>query len=138
MRLSLVLFKSKHVASTHSSQVFKNLVHLQFYKLLLNHLRPLDQLSHSQIETEDLDCTVRMQGPVLVNVSPNLVSLRLGGNSLTGEVLSSTFNKAGHNFTYIELDNNQLTGLIPPESGSCKKLALLNLVENQLTGALPP
>ncbi|KAI5442813.1 hypothetical protein KIW84_011731 [Lathyrus oleraceus] len=87
---------------------------------------------------EDLACTVRLQGPVPVNISHNLVRLRLGGNSLTGEVPLNTCNEAGRNLTYIELDNNQLTGLIPPESGSCKKLALLNLAENQLTDALPP
>ncbi|KAI5421829.1 hypothetical protein KIW84_045316 [Lathyrus oleraceus] len=79
-----------------------------------------------------------MQGPVPVNISHNLVKLGLGGNSLTGEILSSTCNEAGHKLTYIGLDNNQMTGLIPPESGSCKKVALMSLVENQLTGALPP
>lgn len=31
-----------------------------------------------------------------------------------------------------------MTGLIPPESGSCKKVALMSLAENQLTGTLPP
>ncbi|KAI5442814.1 hypothetical protein KIW84_011732 [Lathyrus oleraceus] len=66
---------------------------------------------------EDLAITVRLQGPVPVNISHDLVRLRLGGNSLTGEVPSSTYNEAGC---------------------SCKKLALLNLAENQLTGALPP
>jgi len=63
----------------------------------------------------------------------------LGKNSLTGEVPSGAC-EADHDnqLTYMELENNQLTGLIPPELGSCKKLALLNLAENQLTGALPP
>ncbi|KAI5422487.1 hypothetical protein KIW84_045794 [Lathyrus oleraceus] len=31
-----------------------------------------------------------------------------------------------------------MTGLTPPESGSCKKVASMSLAENQLTGALPP
>ncbi|KAI5391573.1 hypothetical protein KIW84_076403 [Lathyrus oleraceus] len=56
----------------------------------------------------------------------------------TGEVLSSTCNEVGHNLTYLELDNNHSTSLIPPESGYSKKLALMNLAENQLTVALPP
>ncbi|CAK8573245.1 unnamed protein product [Lathyrus sativus] len=96
---------------------------------------PEGLLSPPQLVLVDLSYN-KLQGPVPANISPGLVRLRLGGNSLTGEV-PSTCNEAGHELTYIELDNNQLTGLIPPELGSCKKLALLNLAENQLTGALP-
>ncbi|MCI48563.1 leucine-rich repeat receptor-like tyrosine-protein kinase, partial [Trifolium medium] len=55
------------------------------------------------------------------------------------EVPSDTCKAVRDNqLTYMELESNQLTGLIPPGLGSCKKLALLNLAENQLTGALPP
>ncbi|KAL5069589.1 hypothetical protein RYX36_020476 [Vicia faba] len=98
---------------------------------------PEGLLSPSQLMLVDLSYN-NLQGPVPANISPSLVRLRLGGNSLTGEVPSITCNEAEHNLTYMELDNNQLAGLIPPELGSCKKLALLNLAENQLTGALPP
>ncbi|KAI5402429.1 hypothetical protein KIW84_050155 [Lathyrus oleraceus] len=108
--------------------------------LRYNHLSesiPEGLLSPPQLVLVDLSYN-KLQGPVRVNISHSLVRLRLGGNSLTREVPSSTCNEAGHNLTYIELDNNQLTGLIPPESGACKKLALLNLAENQLTVALPP
>ncbi|XP_058769976.1 LRR receptor-like serine/threonine-protein kinase GSO1 [Vicia villosa] len=98
---------------------------------------PEGLLSPPQLVLVDLSNN-KLQGPVPANISPSLVRLRLGGNSLTGEVPLITCNEAGHNLTYMELDNNHLTGLIPSELGSCKKLALLNLAENQLTGALPP
>ncbi|XP_050920428.1 zinc finger CCCH domain-containing protein 30 [Lathyrus oleraceus] len=35
-------------------------------------------------------------------------------------------------------EKHNMTGLTPPESGSCKKVASMSLAENQLTGALPP
>lgn len=96
---------------------------------------PEGLLSPSQLVLVDLSYN-KLQGHVPKNISPSLVRLRLGGNLLTGEVPSLSC-EAGHNLTYMELENNQLTGLIPPGLGSCRKLALLNLADNELTGALP-
>ncbi|PNY10874.1 leucine-rich repeat receptor-like tyrosine-protein kinase at2g41820-like protein [Trifolium pratense] len=99
---------------------------------------PEGLLSPSQLVLVDLSYN-KLQGPVPRNISPSLVRLRLGRNSLTGEVPSDICEAIRDNqLTYMELDKNQLRGLIPPGLGSCKKLALLNLAENQLTGALPP
>lgn len=97
---------------------------------------PEDLLSPSQLMTVDLSYN-KLQGSLPANISPSLVRLRLGGNLLRGEVPSGTC-AATQNLTYMELEKNHLTGLIPPGLGSCQKLALLNLAENQLTGALPP
>lgn len=98
---------------------------------------PEGLLSPSQIVLVDLSNNI-LKGPVPRNISPSLVRLRLGENFLTGEVPSGTCGEAGHGLTYMELEKNNLTGLIPPGLSSCKKLALLNLADNQLTGALPP
>ncbi|KAJ1424898.1 Protein kinase domain [Sesbania bispinosa] len=97
---------------------------------------PEDLLSPSQLQAVDLSYN-KLHGVLPANISPNLVRLRLGGNMLNGAVPSGTCTTV-QALTYMELENNELTGLIPPELGSCQKLALLNLAGNQLTGALPP
>ncbi|KAK8336690.1 hypothetical protein V6Z12_A09G136900 [Gossypium hirsutum] len=62
-----------------------------------------------------------------VDLSYNiLVRLRLGSNYLSGPIPSTSF-----------LDNNSFTGTIPPQIGSNRKLALLNLAQNKLNGTLP-
>jgi len=99
---------------------------------------PEGLLSPSQLVLVDLSNN-KLIGPVPANISHSIARLRLGGNSLTGEVPSGTCQAVHDNeLTYMELENNQLIGLIPPGLGSCKKLALLNLADNQLNGALPP
>ncbi|WJX20448.1 hypothetical protein P8452_10002 [Trifolium repens] len=99
---------------------------------------PEGLLSPPQLVLVDLSHNM-LEGFVPANISSSLVRLRLGGNLLTGEVPSGICEAIRDNqLTYMELDNNKLTGLIPPGLGSCKKLALLNLAENQLTGVLPP
>ena len=40
--------------------------------------------------------------------------------------------------TKLNLENNQLTGSIPPEIGNLTNLRYLNLSQNQLTGSIPP
>lgn len=97
---------------------------------------PEDLLSPPLLVAIDLSHN-KLQGPLPANISPSLVRLRLGGNSLTGAIPSGTCQTV-QDLTYMELDSNKLTGSIPPDLGSCRKLALLNLAENQLTGALPP
>jgi len=99
---------------------------------------PEGLLSPSQLVLVDLSNN-KLIGHVPANISHSLVRLRLGENSLTGEIPSGTCEAVRDNqLTYMELEKNYLTGLIPPELGSCRKLALLNLAENQLSGPLPP
>ncbi|KAM1862343.1 hypothetical protein ACFX14_002821 [Malus domestica] len=112
--------------------------HLKNLDLSYNKLNgsiPSDLLSERNLQTVDLSNN-RLEGPVPEALSPSLVRLRLGSNSLDGKIPSAAI--ATHeNLTYLEMENNNLTGSIPPELGDCRKLALLNLAQNQLSGALP-
>ncbi|KAG7944017.1 hypothetical protein I3843_15G076100 [Carya illinoinensis] len=96
---------------------------------------PTDMLSPSNLQSVDLSYNL-LEGLIPLNISPSLVRLRLGSNSLDGPIPSSVFGKL-EKLMYLELDNNNLTGLIPPDLGSCLSLALLNLAGNNLTGTLP-
>ncbi|TYI65095.1 hypothetical protein E1A91_D09G133600v1 [Gossypium mustelinum] len=89
----------------------------------------------SNLQTVDLSYNM-LTGPVPVNISSSLVRLRLGSNNLSGQIPSTSF-VSSPNLTYLELDNNSLTGSIPPQIGSNPKLALLNLAQNKLNGTLP-
>ncbi|KAJ7973944.1 Leucine-rich repeat protein kinase family protein [Quillaja saponaria] len=96
---------------------------------------PSDLLSHSNLQTVDLSNNV-LKGSIPANLSTSLVRLRLGVNMLRGMIPVGTF-AILQKLTYLEMENNSLTGLIPSELGSCRSLALLNLAENKLTGELP-
>ncbi|KAF5468531.1 hypothetical protein F2P56_012675 [Juglans regia] len=96
---------------------------------------PSDMLSPSNLQSVDLSYNL-LKGSIPSNISPSLVRLRLGSNSLDGPIPSSVFGKL-QKLMYLELDNNSLTGLIPPDLGSCLSLALLNLAGNNLNGTLP-
>ncbi|XP_050908574.1 LRR receptor-like serine/threonine-protein kinase FLS2 [Lathyrus oleraceus] len=80
--------------------------------------------------------------PVPFGITKYLNSLDLSYNHLSESILEGLLSPP--QLVLVDLSYNRLkgpvplTGLIPPESGSFKKLALLNLAENQLTGALPP
>ncbi|KAJ0087339.1 hypothetical protein Patl1_07835 [Pistacia atlantica] len=69
-------------------------------------------------------------------MSPSLARLRLGSNSLNGVIPSANFATL-EKLTYLELDNNSFTGMIPPELGDCQTLTLLNLAQNKLNDSLP-
>ncbi|CAN4119543.1 unnamed protein product [Withania somnifera] len=101
----------------------------------LNGTIPQDLLSPPNLQFVDLTSN-NLEGPVPANMSVNLIRLRLGLNDLNGSFPSASFGTL-QSLTYLELDNNQLTGLIPSELGKCRKLALLNLAENKLSGAIP-
>lgn len=96
---------------------------------------PIDLLSHPNLQTVDLSVNM-LQGSLPQNMSPNLVRLRLGTNLLIGEIPSTTFTSL-EKLTYLELDNNSFTGMIPQQLGNCRSLTLLNLAQNKLYGSLP-
>ncbi|OMO66843.1 hypothetical protein CCACVL1_20970 [Corchorus capsularis] len=96
---------------------------------------PGDFLLPSNLQTVDLSYN-KLEGPMPESLSPSLVRIRLGSNSLSGPIPFQSFASL-ENLMYLELENNSFTGMIPPEIGSCPKLALLNLAQNQLNGSLP-
>lgn len=96
---------------------------------------PIDLLSHQNLQTVDLSFNL-LEGSVPENMSSSLVRLRLGSNSLVGVIPSATFASL-EKLTYLELDNNTFTGMIPQQLGNCQSLTLLNLAQNKLSGSLP-
>ncbi|CAB4319878.1 unnamed protein product [Prunus armeniaca] len=96
---------------------------------------PSELLSPLNLQTVDLSNN-RLNGSIPTALSPSLVRLRLGSNSLNGRIPSAIITR-DQRLTYLEMENNSLSGGIPPELGSFQSLALLNLAQNQLSGALP-
>jgi len=117
------------------SGITKYLISLDLSYNYLSGAIPEDLLSPPQLQVLDLTDN-KLNGSLPTKVSPNLFRLRLGSNQLSGNIPSDAF-VGVHNLTYLELDNNILTGSIPAELGSCRSLTLLNLAQNQLSGVLP-
>lgn len=96
---------------------------------------PQDLLSPPNLQFVDLTSN-NLEGPVPTNLSINSIRLRLGQNALNGSLPSASFGTL-RSLTYLELDQNQLSGPIPSVLGKCQNLALLNLAQNKLSGVIP-
>ncbi|TVU31792.1 hypothetical protein EJB05_23493 [Eragrostis curvula] len=72
--------------------------------------------------------------PVEVTKLSSLVELRLDGNSFTGQI--PDFSEC-RNLQYIHLENNLLTGELPPSFGDLPNLKELYLQNNKLSGQVP-
>ncbi|KAH7568175.1 hypothetical protein JRO89_XS07G0252600 [Xanthoceras sorbifolium] len=92
---------------------------------------PPDLLSQPNLQTVDMSFNL-LKGTIPKDISSSLVRLRLGSNSLSREIPSLTCGK----LTYLELENNSFSGMIPHQLGSCQNLTLLNLSHNKLKGPL--
>ncbi len=68
--------------------------------------------------------------------SGRVVVLRLNDNDLTGEIPPELGNLAS--LEDLDLRRNLLTGEIPPELGNLANLGFLRLNDNNLTGEIPP
>ena len=66
----------------------------------------------------------------------SVISLNLEDNQLSGELPPELGNLT--NLTKLGLDGNRLTGTIPPELGRLTNLTILWLDHNQLSGTIPP
>ncbi|KAI3513475.1 hypothetical protein L1887_20809 [Cichorium endivia] len=102
----------------------------------LNGSIPTDLLLHPELLTVDLSAN-SLTGSIPSNMSKSLVRLRLGNNTLTGKIPSWSFGNDVPSLTYLELDHNNLGGVIPPELRLYRNLSLLDLSDNHLIGSVP-
>ncbi|OEL32374.1 putative LRR receptor-like serine/threonine-protein kinase [Dichanthelium oligosanthes] len=72
--------------------------------------------------------------PVELTKLSGLVELRLDGNSFSGQI--PDFSEC-RNLQYIHLENNQLTGELPPSLGDLPNLKELYVQNNKLSGQVP-
>ncbi|KVH87764.1 Leucine-rich repeat-containing protein [Cynara cardunculus var. scolymus] len=98
---------------------------------------PADLLLQQNLQTVDLSAN-SLVGSIPSTASRNLFRLRLGNNSLVGQIPRWLFGDDVPSLAYLEVDNNNLNGSIPPELTIFKNLSLLDLSFNNLVGFLPP
>ncbi|CAL4996283.1 unnamed protein product [Urochloa decumbens] len=72
--------------------------------------------------------------PVELTKLSGLVELKLDGNSFSGQI--PDFSEC-RNLQYIHLENNQLTGELPPSLGDLPNLKELYIQNNKLSGQVP-
>ena len=72
---------------------------------------------------------------VTTDSNGRVMTLHLNNNQLTGEIPPELGGLS--NLTWLVLHDNELTGEIPPELGALSNLTNLSLYDNQLTGEIP-
>ncbi|XP_073132870.1 putative leucine-rich repeat receptor-like serine/threonine-protein kinase At2g24130 [Henckelia pumila] len=106
------------------SKILSKMLHLKFLYLSYNHFS-----SHGG----NADLVPFFES--LVNAS-YLQELDLAGNHLGGE-LPSVISALSTNLVQINLDDNRISGFIPPQISNLENLTLLNLSSNLLNGSIP-
>ncbi|XP_040380682.1 putative leucine-rich repeat receptor-like serine/threonine-protein kinase At2g24130 [Oryza brachyantha] len=123
--LEWIDFESNYLAGELPSQVFDRLPRLQYLYLSYNNLS-----SHGG--NNDLNPFFRS----LRNCT-RLQELELAGNNLGGE-LPAFVGELSRGFRQIHLEDNAITGSIPPSIAGLVNLTYLNLSNNLLNGSIPP
>ncbi|KAL5199304.1 hypothetical protein ABZP36_020507 [Zizania latifolia] len=123
--LEWIDFESNYLAGELPSQVFDRLPRLQYLYLSYNNLS-------SHAGNTDLDPFFRS----LRNCT-RLQELELAGNNLRGR-LPAFVGELSLGFLQIHLEDNAITGSIPPNISGLVNLTYLNLSNNLLNGSVPP
>ncbi|KAJ9560272.1 hypothetical protein OSB04_005432 [Centaurea solstitialis] len=97
---------------------------------------PTDLLVQPNLQAVDLSSN-KLEGSIPSNVSRTLFRLRLGNNSLSGQIPTWFSGDEQPSLAYLEINDNNLRGMIPPELRLCKNLSLLDLSHNHLVGSVP-
>jgi Leucine-rich repeat (LRR) protein len=91
--------------------------------------------SLTEISLDGNEFAGAMPGSVIARLSPQLQTLNLAGNGLSGAIPPGIGNLAG--LLTLDLDSNLLSGVIPEGIGRLKNLQELWLQHNELTGPVP-
>ncbi|KAL2607561.1 hypothetical protein R1flu_026134 [Riccia fluitans] len=80
-----------------------------------------------------------LTGEIPLNLSQclNLADLNLARNELTGPITGKGFGSFSESMNVLDLADNKLWGIIPPELGQLRKLQVLDLSSNKFTGTIP-
>ncbi|KAG8077123.1 hypothetical protein GUJ93_ZPchr0006g45214 [Zizania palustris] len=123
--LEWIDFESNYLAGAIPSQVFNRLPRLQYLYLSYNNLS-------SPAGNTDLDPFFRS----LRNCTC-LQEVELAGNNLGGK-LPAFVGELSLGFRQIHLEDNAITGSIPPNISGLVNLTYLNFSNNLLNGSIPP
>ncbi|CAL9211819.1 putative leucine-rich repeat receptor-like serine/threonine-protein kinase At2g24130 [Musa acuminata AAA Group] len=147
--LAWIDFESNYLSGALPSTIFDKMPFLQFLYLSYNNLSSHDtttdltpffaslrNCSHLQ-ELELAGNNLRGHIPPLIgDISINLLQLHLDDNAISGPIPPNISNLV--NLTYLNLSYNYLNGSIPPDLSRLRKLERVYLSNNLLSGDIPP
>uniref|UniRef100_A0A8R7QXF9 non-specific serine/threonine protein kinase n=2 Tax=Triticum urartu TaxID=4572 RepID=A0A8R7QXF9_TRIUA len=123
--LEWVDFESNYLAGELPPQVFDRLPRLQYLYLSYNNLSSHDGNTNLDPFFHSLSNCTRLQ------------ELELAGNGLGGR-LPSFIGELSRSFRQIHLEDNAISGSIPPNISGLVNLTYLNLSNNLINGSIPP
>jgi Leucine-rich repeat (LRR) protein len=123
--LEWVDFESNYLAGELPSKVFDRLPRLQYLYLSYNNLSSHDGNTNLDPFFRSLTNCTRLQ------------ELELAGNGLGGR-LPPFIGELSRGFRQIHLEDNAISGSIPPNISGLVNLTYLNLSNNLLNGSIPP
>ncbi|KAF7099910.1 hypothetical protein CFC21_101491 [Triticum aestivum] len=123
--LEWVDFESNYLAGELPSKVFDRLPRLQYLYLSYNNLSSHDSNTNLDPFFHSLSNCTRLQ------------ELELAGNGLGGR-LPPFIGELSRSFRQIHLEDNAISGSIPPNISGLVNLTYLNLSNNLVNGSIPP
>ncbi|WOL08619.1 leucine-rich repeat receptor-like serine/threonine-protein kinase [Canna indica] len=147
-KLSWIDFESNHLSGVLPSGIFDKMPFLQFLYLSYNNLSSHDDNTNltpffaslrNCSHLQELELAGNNLGgsipPLIGDLSINLVQLHLDENAISGPIPPNISNLV--NLTYLNLSYNYLNGSIPPDLSRLRKLERVYLSHNLLSGEIP-